>query len=297
MRPTSARNARNNVSSEPIATPAEPVGAPEPCRGCGAPLAEDQRYCLECGERRTPMSSVLLGGPPGSAPAQPPPAGPPARGASDGERGSGATVIAGVGVLLLAIGVGVLIGRSGGGHSAGPAVPQVITVSSAASGATAPASEAVAFSDDWPSATNGYTVQLQTLPVAGSEVSAVEAAKSAASKKGAKDVGALKSEDFSSLAAGSYVIYSGVYHKRPEAQKALAKLKKSFPGAGAVKVSNGAAGGSGAASSSSSSGAPGAGSSPSHPAPPAAVESLKKAKSGKSYEEQSKKLPDVISTG
>jgi hypothetical protein len=295
MRRTSARNARNNVSSEPIATPAEPVGAPEACRGCGAPLAEDQRYCLECGERRTPMSSVLLGGPPGSTPAQPPPAGASARDA--GERGSGATVIAGVGVLLLAIGVGVLIGRSGGGHSAGPAAPQVITVSSAASGATAPASEAVAFSDDWPSATNGYTVQLQTLPVAGSQVSAVEAAKSAASAKGAKDVGALKSEDFSSLTAGNYVIYSGVYHKRPEAQKALAKLKKSFPGASVVKVSNGAAGGSGAASSSSSTRGSGAGSSPSHPAPPAAVESLKKAKSGKSYEEQSKKLPNVISTG
>ncbi len=284
------------MSSEPIATPAEPVGAPEPCRGCGAPLAEDQRYCLECGERRTPMSSVLLGGPPGSTPAQPPPAEPPARGASDGERGSGATVIAGVGVLLLAIGVGVLIGRSGGGHSAGTAAPQVITVSSAGSGATAQASEAVAFSDDWPTGTSGYTVQLQTLPVAGSQVSAVEAAKSAASAKGAKGVGALKSEDFSSLTAGSYVIYSGVYHKRGEAQKALAKLHKSFPGATVVRVSNGAAGGSGSASSSSTGGS-GAGSSPSHPAPPAAVESLKKAKSGKSYEEQSKKLPDVISTG
>src|SRR6202007_1705285 len=123
----------------------EPVGAPEPCRGCGAPLAEDQRYCLECGERRTPMSTVLLGGPPGSAPSQPPPAGPPVRDASDGSRGSGATVIAGGGVLLLAIGVGVLIGRSGGGHATGSAAPQVITVSSAASGATAPASEAVAF--------------------------------------------------------------------------------------------------------------------------------------------------------
>src|SRR3954453_14621633 len=24
----------------------------EPCRGCGAPLAADQRYCLECGQRR-----------------------------------------------------------------------------------------------------------------------------------------------------------------------------------------------------------------------------------------------------
>ena len=26
--------------------------AGEPCRGCGAPLAADQRYCLNCGERR-----------------------------------------------------------------------------------------------------------------------------------------------------------------------------------------------------------------------------------------------------
>ncbi len=24
----------------------------EPCRSCGAPLAEDQRYCLNCGRRR-----------------------------------------------------------------------------------------------------------------------------------------------------------------------------------------------------------------------------------------------------
>ncbi|HEY2181650.1 MAG TPA: hypothetical protein VGH09_08275 [Solirubrobacteraceae bacterium] len=285
------------MSSEPIATSAEPVGPPEPCRGCGAPLAEDQRYCLECGERRTPMSSVLSGGPPASTPSQPPPTDPSAGAPSDGARGSGATVIAGVGVLLLAIGVGVLIGRSGANHSAAPPAPQVITVSSAGSGGAAPASEGAAFSDDWPSATNGYTVQLQTLPVAGSQVGAVEAAKSAASAKGAKGVGALKSEDFSSLTAGKYVIYSGVYHKRPEAQKALAKLKKSFPAATVVKVSNGAAGGSGAASPSSSTSGSGAGSSPSHPAPPAVVESLKKAKSGKSYEEQSKKLPNVISTG
>ena len=24
----------------------------EPCRACGAPLAADQRYCLNCGQRR-----------------------------------------------------------------------------------------------------------------------------------------------------------------------------------------------------------------------------------------------------
>ncbi len=79
-------------------------------------------------------------------------------------------------------------------------------------------------------ARRGYTVQLQTLPQSGTTVSAVEAAKSAASGKGAKGVGALKSEEFSSLTAGSYVIYSGDYHKQAEAEKALAGLKKSFPG-------------------------------------------------------------------
>jgi hypothetical protein len=287
------------VSSESIASPAQPVAAPEPCRGCGAPLAEDQRYCLECGERRTPMSSVLLGAAPSAAPPPsqaPPPAHPPAQGPSaPGEqRGSAATAIAGVGVLLLAMGVGVLIGRSGG-HSASSAAPQVISVSSAPATATSsPPAEAATFSDDWPSGTSGYTVQLRTLAIAATPVSAVEAAKTAASAKGAKAVGALKSDDFSSLPAGAYLIYSGVYHKRAEAQKALVQLKKSFSGAKVVKVANGAGSSS---SSGASTGSSGVGATPSHPAPPAAVESLKKATKGKSYEEQSKKLPDVISTG
>ncbi len=57
---------------------------------------------------------------------------------------------------------------------------------------------------------DGYTVQLQTLPLHGHDGGAVQAAKSAATAKGAKGVGALKSEEFSSLTAGNYVIYSGV---------------------------------------------------------------------------------------
>lgn len=288
--------ATSNVSSESIASPPQPVGAPEPCRGCGAPLADDQRYCLECGERRTPISSVLLGGPPSSdsspqAPPQVPPLAPAPAG--DGAaRGDAATVIAGVGVLLLAMGVGVLIGRSGGGKPASSAAPQVITVSGAGSPGTS--TPEAPFSDDWPSGTSGYTVQLRTLPVTGTLLSAVQAAKSAASAKGAKGVGALKSEDFSSLTAGSYVIYAGVYHKRAEAQKALAGLKRGFPGASVVKVANGAEAAS--SSSSSSGGSSGVGSSPSKPAPPSVVEGLKRLK-GKSYEEKSKNLPNVISTG
>lgn len=246
------------------------------------------------------MSSVLLGGPrprgsqadaPAAPPASPPPAGaPPAAGAP--QRNNTLTVIAGVGVLLLAMGVGVLIGRSGAPkQSAAPA--QVITVGAATStGTGTTGSSEASFTGDWPSGTSGYTVQLQTLPQSGTAVSAVEAAKTSASAKGAKAVGALKSEEFSSLTAGSYVIYSGDYHKKPEAEKALAGLKKSFPGAKVVKVSNGESSSSTGGSSSSG----GAGGSESKPAPPSVLNSLKGAK-GKSYEEKSKNLPDVVETG
>jgi hypothetical protein len=276
---------------------------------CSAPLATDQRYCLECGERRLPMSSILAGGTPTGAsasgasaqarstPAAPPagsrpPQGPFVDGAA--QRNNALTVIAGVGVLLLAMGVGVLIGRSGSsGQSNAPA--QVISVAStpAAGIATTAAAEA-SFSGDWPAGTSGYTVQLQTLPQAGTTVAAVEAAKSAAAAKGAKAVGALKAEEFASLTGGGYVIYSGVDHKRAQAQADLSGLKKSFPAARVIAVTNKGAGGSAGSGSGSTSGA--AGSSESHPAPPSVLNNLKSAK-GKSYEEKSKALPDVVETG
>ncbi|HXP29329.1 MAG TPA: hypothetical protein VN804_06205 [Solirubrobacteraceae bacterium] len=294
------------MSTESIASTTPPVGAPETCRGCGVPLAEDQRYCLECGERRVQASSVLLGGVPAPADAasSAPPSAPPLPAAArgGGERSNAVTVIAGVGVLLLAMGIGVLIGRSGASKSSGPVAPQVITVAPAASGSTGSAgastTEASTFSDDWPAGKTGYTVQLQTLVQASTTTSQVQAAKSAASAKGAKGVGALKSEDFSSLTAGSYVIYAGEYGKQAEARKALTGLKKSFPGASVVKVSNGGAS-SPSTGSSPSAGAShsssGAGSSESHPAPPKVLEEEHKSK-GKSFEEKSKNLPDVVGT-
>jgi hypothetical protein len=251
------------------------------------------------------MSSVLLGGttPAGSAP--PVPAGPPSSGppaatyaaptAAGSSRGNTVTLIAGVGVLLLAMGVGVLIGRSGTPkQSTAPA--QVISVGSSSGTPTSTnASAATTFSDDWPAGTSGYTVQLQKLPQSGTLPSAVEAAKAAASAKGATGVGALKSEDFRSLTAGSYVIYSGVYHKKAEAQKALGGLKTGFPTASVISVSNGGSHRSSEAAGGSAGGS-GAGSSLSHPAPPSVVQNLSK-KKGKSYEEESKNLPNVISTG
>jgi hypothetical protein len=264
-------------------------------------MAPGQRYCLECGERGAPMSSVLMGSSPshrqpGVAGPAPAPASPPGVPVGDGggavQRNSSLVVIAGVGVLLLAMGVGVLIGRSGA-SKASPLAPQVITVGSSVAGATAPTAE-TSFTSDWPAGKSGYTVELQTLSRSATTASAVESAKSAAGAKGAKAVGALKSEEFASLSAGSDVIYSGVYTRKPEAETALAVLKKSFPGAKVIKVADGAAGA--AAESTAGSTSKGAGSSETHPAPPTVLKSLKGAK-GKSYEEKSKALPDVVETG
>jgi hypothetical protein len=133
----------------------EPVNGTESCAHCGAPLARDQRYCLECGTPRTYLSGMLLERlrtPAGQAPAgqaQPGAAGqvaqvPPPNGmvpygaaasSSAWSRNNVLTLIAGIGVLLLAMGVGVLIGRSGGSSAAATPAPQVITVGGAA-GAT-----------------------------------------------------------------------------------------------------------------------------------------------------------------
>ncbi len=209
------------------------------------------------------------------------------------ERGNAVTVIACVGVLLLAMGVGVLIGRSGGGGRQTAAVaPQVINVPAAGAAATgAAATESAAFSDDWPAGTNGYTVQLQKLPLAVTQTSAIVAAKGAASAKGAKGVGALKSDDFGSLTAGSYVVYSGVYAKKPQADSALKGLRKRFPGAKVITVSTGAAA---AGSAHAKSTQPGV----SAKAPPAqkAVEKIAKQPNGKNYEQESKNLPNQVVT-
>lgn len=92
------------------------------CTNCGAKLTSEQRYCVECGERRgqsrMPFADAV--GQPTAAVAAPPPRKRPRMTAN-------AAWIAGIGTLVLALGVGVLIGRSGT-HNSTPQ-NQVITVS------------------------------------------------------------------------------------------------------------------------------------------------------------------------
>jgi hypothetical protein len=116
----------------------------EPCASCGAPLAGDQRYCLECGARRSearlPFRDILAGG--AAAPSgAPPPATAVAVEERPAPRGSGPTFLIGLLCLLVALGVGVLIGNAGDDKTASTPPPQVITVGGAAAApaATAPA--------------------------------------------------------------------------------------------------------------------------------------------------------------
>jgi hypothetical protein len=121
--------------------PAASAGRPgEQCPSCGAALAADQRYCLECGERRgEPRVAFLdlLGrrdAPPAAEPASTVPAPP-----GVAERPLTPWVAAaGVAVLLLVLGVGILIGdaRSGGDRPVASKTP-VITVNAGASGPAA----------------------------------------------------------------------------------------------------------------------------------------------------------------
>jgi hypothetical protein len=95
-------------------------------------MAADQRYCLECGQRRGDprlpfMDAVVFM----DAVKQPRNAAPPPPPRQKKLRmTANASLIAGIATLILAIGVGVLIGRSGdsGTSSAANATPQIIKV-------------------------------------------------------------------------------------------------------------------------------------------------------------------------
>jgi hypothetical protein len=104
-------------------------------------MSSDQRYCLNCGHRRGDprlpfMDAVVfmeaMSGPPGGAAAAPAPA--PAE--KEPRFNPSATLIAGIATLILAVGVGVLIGQSGNNDSAPAAAakPTVIQVGGSGGG-------------------------------------------------------------------------------------------------------------------------------------------------------------------
>jgi hypothetical protein len=117
------------------------------CARCGAPQAEDQHYCLHCGEAQGDprvayrhLIAPAVTAPQAAAPplAQPPTAAaqpaPPA--AAPPRDWTPLLALGGLAALALVLVVGVLIGKSGTPTAAAPAAPQVITVSGGAPAAT-----------------------------------------------------------------------------------------------------------------------------------------------------------------
>ena len=94
------------------------------CERCGSPLAADQRYCVVCGTRRGPstLPDAMRGS---SGPQRPRRGSPPPK--TGGSTSPALTILAFIGALLLAMGVGILIGRSTNSNSK-PQKVQVVTV-------------------------------------------------------------------------------------------------------------------------------------------------------------------------
>lgn len=223
----------------------------ERCTGCGKPMAEDQRYCLNCGKRRgkarVEFENYLpeAGGEGNGVGAPPPPTQgevrpvPPEEPDYRPEREvtplMAAVGLCGVAAILL---IGVLIGRSGGGNESS-ATPQLIAstgLPTTSTSSTSTTSTSTTVSTDWPEGQEGYTIELATLPKEGTDSTTVETSKTELTSQGAPEVGVLDSDQYGSLPPGNYVLYSGVYTSEPEAETALKSLSASFPDAQVVEV-------------------------------------------------------------
>ena len=219
------------------------------CEQCDAPVDQAQRYCVVCGTHRRhvhdPAARYLsrLASRSRSAPST------PARANRQRRSGPGLGVALLLALIPLAVGLGVLVGRAStsGDDKLIAALraqkPEVITTSvggaaPAASSTTAATTSSVsALTSTFPLQT-GYAVQLQTLPARTTQ-SDVTKAQQAAASKGATKTGLILQRDFRvtpSPPAGAYVIYSGAYKTKADADQALASLRKTFPAARVIRV-------------------------------------------------------------
>lgn len=118
--------------------------AGEACRECGATLAVDQRYCLNCGRRRggprvdfrEHLPADDAGAQNGVAPAAPPPAATPPAAERPQRDYAPLAAVGGIAILGLMLLVGVLIGKGDSGSTTAPP-PQVVRVGDGGAGETA----------------------------------------------------------------------------------------------------------------------------------------------------------------
>jgi len=285
----------SDTAQMPPTTGAAPeLGNPgETCRSCGAELAPDQRYCVNCGARRTDprvdYQNLLAGtngadleGAAGAAAA--PVAGSAAGAAATGVPAEtraisplGAAVA--VGLLLIAVLLGAVIGK---GNGAGDQAPVLVGSAQQAGGANVSAQ----LTDEW-GGEDGWTIQISATPKEGADSAQLTQVKTDAQAKGASETGIIDSDAYASLEPGQWVVFAGRYTSKAEATKALAPLKGDFPDAKVIEVSADSGAGADAGGDS--------GSSDSKATNPA-LGGLENT-SPEDYSKKSKKLPDTVGTG
>ena len=124
------------------------VGVPgDACTTCGSALSPDQRYCLSCGTRRSGANlhfqQILAAEAAAQAPAVSTAQAAGGAGTGGAAPRSSMPALASIACLLLALGVGVLIGNSGSG-SASAGTTQAVTAAPLATDAAAGAADAEA---------------------------------------------------------------------------------------------------------------------------------------------------------
>ncbi|MCW2967938.1 MAG: hypothetical protein JWM71_1710 [Solirubrobacteraceae bacterium] len=277
----------------------------EPCGECGAPLDDQQRYCVECGtSRRHPGDPVARyfaqAASVRSLRAAPVAPGTSVRGRRHVENRWIAVALA---MLPVAAAIGVMVGRHGGGGTSDAQLLAALRAQGATGGGAAAQSStasAAAINSDF-SLAKGYVVKLSTLPGKGTTAAAVAKAKSAAKAKGAKAVGVINPSDFvlSPSTGSAYLLYSGQFKTKAQADKALSTLKHRFPGASVVQVKPTASSSGGSAKTAGKITTSAAVATQEHPTAKQKTDGARivqqiQAAKGKSYVQQQRQLPDTI---
>jgi SPOR domain len=220
----------------------------ETCDGCGAPLDESQRYCVSCGARRPgaedPASRWLA-----SAARRKRGPGASSTGAPQRTTGNARLAVA-LTLIPVAAAIGVQVGRGGTDDQVLDALksqkaPVVQVVGGAGTG-TAEAAEVTTVESDFP-LDKGFGVKVATLPADGTTQADVDAKIEELEGKGIKDLTLAGPEDYGVKPSqdGAYVLVSGAFEKRAEADQALKKIKKKVPQAAVVELTAKGDGGGG----------------------------------------------------
>ena len=240
----------------PIAAPPE-QSAYARCDQCSAPVEERQRYCVACGARQgraeDPVARYLAVATSRSRVAK-------TSRPDHRRRTPGLAMAAVIAVIPLAVALGVIVGRanSGGDAKLSAAIaalraekPIVMVRGGGADAPVAAASVARRTVASTFSLHQGYAVELETLSAQRTDPTAVAKAEQAARGRGATAVGVITEQAFSispKPAGAVYVLYSGQFKTKAQADGALAKLRRHFAGAAVIAVK--AIGGASASASS-----------------------------------------------